>query len=435
MRSIATLTLALYCVSIPAAAKNSAPAFDILTYRLPSAEVSARISLTLESCQTIPIVSGEAVLVADATATPDSFTLNTKQLDSARIKRNLKITLHETGTIASIDSATVDRTGSIFGNVIRFAASVAGAFFGFTPKAAAFRQSPSDNKKSMCAEPILAAIARVNEVDRQLSDWRSQKLPGAPKDAEAQSSAIDALAAERAALRVGPLYVDLQTSLPFSKLVQNSDEKTVWITETAFDMTSMQKAWLKEGQTAPAITMAWRVTLPGKTSPPAADGAPAAKCAARLAELDGKGICFVRPLSTKISAKATASNMQLKNTTFTLEAQRGFPIPQWGELNILSLSTGFGGNKQLSLTLDKFGRVSAMQWSSEARAETVTGGLAGLAEQAAGFAAANSEAAKQKREIDELSTQQALNRLRACREILNAGGSACPADAPTGGPN
>ena len=133
------------------------------------------------------------------------------------------------------------------------------------------------------------------------------------------------------------------------------------------------------------------------------------------------------PATVTFSLAITAAGMSLASGP--LSAQGKFPIPQWGVIRILPLSAGFGSNRETSLTLDKFGRVTAAKWTSAARAENVTSVLAGLADQANGVVAANSRTAREKSEIDQLQTQQTLNRLRACREILDAGGSACPAEA------
>jgi hypothetical protein len=64
--------------------------------------------------------------------------------------------------------------------------------------------------------------------------------------------------------------------------------------------------------------------------------------------------------------------------------------------------------------------------SSSARAENVTAGLAGLAAQASALASANNQLARQKSKIEELTTQQQLNKLRSCQETPAVGGYTCP---------
>jgi hypothetical protein len=119
------------------------------------------------------------------------------------------------------------------------------------------------------------------------------------------------------------------------------------------------------------------------------------------------------------------------NKPLTLEKAEVFPVPQWGALRTFPLVAAVGSSRQVSLTLDKFGRASELKWSSEAKLESLTGTAADLAGKVQGVVSANSAVNRNKAEIEELTTLQSLNRLRACREILDQGGSACPAEAPT----
>lgn len=422
-RSIAFLA-ALATASAAVAAKKPQPDFELIRYRLPATGVAARLSLTLESCEAGGItVSGEGSLVAEAGAAPGTFSLTSRQLESARVKRSVGMTLHDTGTIATVESAAEDRTGSILGNVIKFVAGVAGAFLGRPLAAGA--AGGGTKAKTTCSEGVTKALARIAAIETALAEWRTSDVPADPKDAADQSKAIDRLAAERAALRVGILHVDLSSELDLAKLAAGGAD--TWTATTAFDTEPLGRAWLKAGATAPAIRAAWTVRLPLGTGVPAAAQQPAALCRASLDAMGGQGICFATPAQAAFQAKVGATGMTILNGA--VEPKGSFPMPQWGTLRVLGLSAGFGSNREASLTLYKFGRVSAAKWTSAARAENATAALAGIAGQASAIAAANGETAREKSEIEALTTQQTLNRLRACREILDAGGSACPAEA------
>jgi hypothetical protein len=104
-------------------------------------------------------------------------------------------------------------------------------------------------------------------------------------------------------------------------------------------------------------------------------------------------------------------------------------MPQWGKLWELSTLAAVGASRKTGIVLDKFGRATEMKWSSEARAESLTSTAAAVASQVQTIVSAKSTVNQQKAEIEELTTQQQLNRLRACKEILEAGGSQCPAEA------
>lgn len=422
-RSLAVLLIGVVLPSL-AFSQLKVP-FEVVRYKLPQTAVSMKASLTLESCTESPIVSGEATIVATASVAPAVFSLNTQQLQSSRIKRTLNISLQDTGTIATIDSNIEDRTAAIIGNAIKFAASVAGSFI-------SAKTSPGDLPAvSWCDASTQAALARVHQVDAILKSWRTRDLPASPREAIDQSKAIDALAAERAALRIGVLHVDLEVPIDLQalKLKTAGDPASGWVAETVVEMKPLREAWLGDGLLTPSMTINWLVKLPPERMPLKAEDQPASTCQSQLDARQGKALCFVTPLMASFSAIAATRNLAFKDSTFTLEAKKGFPVSQWGTLQLLELRAGFGSNKQLSLSLDKFGQVSTMKWTSEARAETVTSGLAGIAGQVSGVVTANDKLTRQKAEIDELTTQQTLNRVRACQEILAAGGSACPADA------
>lgn len=421
----ATTIIACISGSTAATAKNRTPDFELIRYRLPAASVAAKLSLTLERCDPSGMsASGEASLVSEAGASVESYPLTTMQLESSRMKRSIAITLHDTGTIATIDSAVEDRTGAIFGNVIKFVAGIAGAFLGIpvAPAAAAGGHGPKP-KPDICSAGVLKALQRVKTIETVLAEWRGDAIPSDSAEAIAQSKAIDRLVAERAALRVGVLHVDLETDLDFALLKAGAKG---WIASTAFETKPIAAAWLIENATSPRVSANWTVTPPGNGVPAVADQ-PAAQCIAKLSSMSGLGLCFLTPGKAAFAAEISSSGIEIAKSA--TQAKASFPIPQWGTLRVLGLSAGFGSNREASMTLDKFGRVSAAKWTSAARAENATAALAGIAEQANTIASANSRLARQKGEIDALETQQTLNRLRACQEILDAGGSACPAEA------
>jgi hypothetical protein len=402
--------------------------FEALRYQLPASKISAKLSLTLEDCGTAPRVSGEVQLAAEADAAPDVFVLRTSQLESARIKRTLNITLHDTGAIATINSATEDRTGAIFGNIVKFLANIAGAVFGVPVGGAASLAPPA----SRCNDTARAALARVANIERLIGELRSKPGASDPKLASERSKAIDDLAHERAALRVDILHVDVTAPLDLSKLalapVDPAHPGQRWIATLPVKTKTIAQAWLPSRASPPAMTASWIVTLPEAKAPKIAGAQPADECRHAVTEQSYPAICFVTPIDATFAATLASADLVTKKdgSAISFDADESLPVPQWGTLQYLPLTAGFGSNREMSLTLDKFGRVSEMKWTSQARAETVTAGLAGLAAQASALAGANNHLAEQKSEIEELTTQQQLNKLRACREILAVGGYTCP---------
>ena len=426
------LSLLLAC---PTAAWAGAarPDFELIRYRLPETAVSARISLTLESCDSDPVVSGELAIVAEADGSEAEFPLTTGRLKSNFIKRELKLSLHDTGAIATLGSANENRVGAIVGDAIKFVAQVAGAFVhGGAPLAMPSKALPPPPLGSACSPEALEALARVKAIDDRLAAWRTAPAPADPVAASAQSRAIDRLATERAALRVGLLHADLVAPLDLGDLPKTTP---AYMVTTTPRMDGRRVPWLAKEPAADAVKVAWTVNPPEGGAFPAQTATTACRSALAPGAKDKKGklgICLPRPVYAKVQAQLISSWISSGGgATSSLKAAKTLPFPQWGDVQFLDLTAK--GDRVVNLSLDKFGRTSEASWTAKARAETIAAGLAGAAEQAAAFAAANSSSARQKAEIDALTTQQTLNRLRACREILAAGGSACPAEASVGG--
>lgn len=111
-------------------------------------------------------------------------------------------------------------------------------------------------------------------------------------------------------------------------------------------------------------------------------------------------------------------------------ASSSVSISQWGEITYFPLSAGFGGSKTLSMTLDEFGSVSSYGWKSNASGNALTTFSASAFESIKGISDVEQgeTLAEKKAEIDELETQQKLNKLRECEAIIKNGGYNCSED-------
>jgi len=426
------MSLMLACPTV-ACAQAPKSNFELIRYKLPETAVSAKISMTLESCGANPEVSADLAVVGEADASAAEFPLTTGQLQGAIVKRELKLTLHDTGAIATLGSSNENRLGAIVGDAIKFVAQVVGAAAGL--KANAIGGGPKTTPPaSICSPEAESALARVKAIDEQLAKWRAKEVPSNPVEASAQSKAIDRLAAERAGLRVGILQADLVEPLDLSGLSKAAAGEPYVVT-SALTLDKQDLPWLDDHGELDGFTITWTVSPPQGGTFPAPAQMATEVCKRRLeppkpGEKGPIGICLPRPVYAKVQVELTAASQQTEGRpASSFKARKILPMPQWGVVEFLDLK---GGDRDVNLSLDKFGRTSEASWTAKARAETVAAGLAGAAEQVAAFAAANSKTARQKSEIDALTTQQSLNRLRACREILAAGGSACPAEATIG---
>lgn len=420
-RTSTKMVVAVLCMSA-ASQSNAADkheGFEVLRYRLPSTMVSAKLALTLEQCGPDLKISGDGSISADAGAAPGTFTLRSDQLESARVKRTLDVTLHDNGSIATINSVAEDRTASIIGNLIKFVTSL------IVPAAApSFNGGKGSPPAFDCTPEVKDALARVRWIDQRLSNWRKQPVPAQPKLAAELSGAIDKLANERAALRSTVLHADVVAPLDVDPIPAVTSG--AWQATTAPALDAVE-AWFTT--TPPNLKMQadWLITLPNGTGVLNAAAGPAAQCAAGLAT-GYQAVCLVTPLTARIKANVSMSGtgIQLTGGPMEIASKGAIPMPQWGTLHYLPLSVGFGGNRQVSLSMDAFGRVSESKWSSEARGESATAALAGIVAQANSAVTANSQVAREKAEIDQLTTQQSLNKLRACRDVLKSGGFTCP---------
>jgi len=103
-------------------------------------------------------------------------------------------------------------------------------------------------------------------------------------------------------------------------------------------------------------------------------------------------------------------------------------IGQWGDLSYFDMEVGFGGRKTLNLTLDAFGRKTTFGTSSQARGEGITSFLSSSATAVSGIVdnIEGRSAGEDQATIDALTRQQNLNRLEACRMVIENGGFTCP---------
>jgi hypothetical protein len=256
-----------------------------------------------------------------------------------------------------------------------------------------------------CTVAVGDGLERVNEIRRSVAVLRG-KLSAGQGNSEDLERRINALLSEAAAIRQKSLTV------PFSKeLPSEGPAKDIDISDALAELLDMERADIVK----------LRVT------PPLPQAAPVAYACADTASL-----CLPNPrlpsATWKVSvvAKGTEPGKDKELASGKVTA----PMPQWAPTVELPLTVGFAGNRTFSAQYDAFGRMTKGSWGSEARGATIAEAVAGYAETGAALKGKLEGLDRQKAEIEELETQQKLNRLRACREILEAGGSACPTEAP-----
>jgi hypothetical protein len=374
-----------------------------IEYRMPRTDVIATLQLKLVKCAPLELDADLGIL-AKAGVREGSWYLQGEKLASSRIKRELKLTLGDDRVLMGVNSANADQTPAIVGNVVKVLLAAGAALA--TPLS--------------CQGDAQAAVARVSVLKKQMLKLRTKLSESAADTPTAQdlkfARELNTLSREYAALQEGLLRVDLSETLVLDDEVKSATPRPVTF------KTEQLKKWFgavdaKEFDTylgltwsAKAVTAAPKDALNGKPS------------WTRRARDCGLSLSVPQTRVVRVDLK---SNIP---TFVELKAKADLAISQWNDPAQLCLDVGFGESRSVSLAFDKFGQTKELSWATEARAANVAGALAGIAPDAVALRTAlqgPSALADQKAEIDELETQQKLNKLRACRAILDAGGFNC----------
>ncbi|MGR4877054.1 hypothetical protein [Pseudoxanthomonas sp. LARHCG66] len=426
----------------PEQPKNTASYID---YQLPVTNAQIALNLVLTSCNPVE-AKAEVSIIPMVTPTPFAehrFRVNGEDLRSYTKKQDLKIELHPVGSIKSINSSTEDRTAAIVGNVLKIVAPIVGAA-GSKPTAQA------------CNDTTKEALVRYGSLTSDISDLR-KSMVGA-KDPAATQKKIDAFAAEAALIRTELLSLTLTRQIELYRTVYVPPAGTPARTDTASDRPknvggerirwSRQdlKKWFtvpgSDTMTADWFSIGWCLRgddVPGNAACSAIqfdqifdNSVPEVRTAAKIScdIADAKcptTLVFREPVAAKLTVISLDSSLK---SDLTPLAKAPMAMAQWGEVTYLPLTVGFGQARNLSLSLDEFGRRSTFGWTSNAQMEGITGGALGVVESAAALRASRESAdlKSMKAEADELQMQLTLNKLRNCKAVIDAGGYNCPTE-------
>ncbi|QIB08549.1 hypothetical protein GZ982_28775 [Pseudomonas fluorescens] len=80
------------------------------------------------------------------------------------------------------------------------------------------------------------------------------------------------------------------------------------------------------------------------------------------------------------------------------------------------------------MKFDKFGRTSEFTWNAESKVANSLSAVAGYSTDTTASVKAfrGAELAKDKIELDELTTKRALQKAKICDAVIEAGGTTCP---------
>jgi hypothetical protein len=395
-----------------------------IDYRLPRTDVTVTLGVDLKQCMDkgAPDVTIETSLKADAVAGVNEkiYHLSGAELSSSVTKKQLTIDADENGVISAVNTTATDQRTVILGNILKIAATVASV--------AARAGQPVVS----CSSIASTALAQQAALKSQLDAARAQ-LPSSPEPAKVQKQ-IDALAAQLVAVKA-TLHRDLiakvkldtsydKTTAPAGKPVEFDPKQLGELLNVTVIGPGSTTKPMDKSSASPIEVKAYytRNNLESPLGGTAADTP--MTC----------GQWMMVPASTPISFVLNPTGMLLQGDPSTPADERlvktNMTASQLENPAKLCLSAAFGENRTIGLKFDKFGRTTEFSWSADARAANIAGGLAGAAPDAAATVTGlrGSSLAADKRELDQLTTQQALKKARDCQDLLDAGASSCPKD-------
>jgi hypothetical protein len=393
-----------------------------ITYYLPEATASVSVNLSVTDCTPDAQVKPEITVAIVASQGSLNYRLEGGELASWNKTRDIYIALNENRSIKTVNAMSADKTGAIVTNVIKGVASIV---------AIAGAKTPTN---LMCSKETIAALEMTKVIQLRLKALRASLLGKDQRHVEEVRQSIDSLANEFARLKNSK---ELMIPLPVKTIDMTRAAGTIDWASTEIPMALISSAaagnssgpfklayCLEKAGSSPDATKCTLQHVTTLSANPVKQKAPSCpgdeNCKRTLVLREPETV-----LLTLVAAGSGFGNQQTKR----LKAVT-LPVPQWGEFSYLALDVGIAESRTVGVTLDEYGRRTAMSWKSDARAETLTGAV--TSELDAGSNLKKSidgrELSKQKSEIETLQTQQTLNKLKFCEDVIQAGGYTCPAN-------
>ncbi|HUD94948.1 hypothetical protein [Sphingobium sp.] len=377
-----------------------------MEYRLPRTDAVVAVTMTIKDCDTFR-VDGSIAVTPQAGAGAKAFSIPASSLASARIKRSFKITRNGNDVLIGINSTVADRTPQIAGNVLKTVATLLPVL-----AAAPVTTIPQ------CNALTRSLTVRSKALTEQLKNLNAPPASGAPAATPAETKAkgddIDAISKQLAAVKTAlTITFNVPVTLPEANPGSDGSAAASAMVKDPFG------AWF-ENYTADQVTklygLAWTIKPEATTYTtvvPLHPRNPSRDC----------GFKVPIPYATRATLEVVGQGEKVTDLKKTLVVYVG----QWDSRE-LCIDAGFGETRTNELAFDDYGRMTSANWSSEARAETISGAISGSAGDMATVIGtiAPTTVKAQKAEIDELQTQQNYNKIKACEAVIKAGGSTCP---------
>jgi len=413
------------CAALAACATTDAGPGASIAYRMPRTDAQIALTATLAHCTATTLVLQDAnlTLTAVAGARPELWTLDGTVLASGRIKRSLKITTTDDGNrvITGVNSTQTDKTPAIMGNVVKTFAELA-------PARGLFESETS--AASMCNQEVDHTLKRVKTIRGGMATLRDQLQSEAdPTKAKKLNTALNGLATELAGLQTGILHVETSAFLALPEKPFQGQRPAAPTTVTLDDAPFAK--WFDADSRDTRAQRVARLFALNVTAEEEPAGKSQTVTVRDPKTLRACGLSMWIPATVAAQVRVTAVGPAYAKLS-DLTTQKRLPVSQWADPVPLCLDAGFGEDRTVNLSFDKYGEVTTLDWTSEATAATVSGAIAGMAPDAVTAIQTlhPSEEAVEKAQIERLQTRQQLNELRHCQAVIDNGGYDCSQAAP-----
>lgn len=324
-----------------------------------------------------------------------AYRLDLMALPDGRHSQDLSLEKYPNGTVQTLNSTVEDRSAAAAGELLNFAASLAGIRQAVAP--ADFPSGLTDPYVDLCSPATRKVLAQIAELKASILELLRTRGDLAidvgvkPKGAAAALAALDAQIKAKhdliAALRAKYLTVKIQRTVLPHALRQSAyyspSPKALraagWFSAQGGTRFAAYKKrlWAQhrwgEAPAQPILVTELRF---GQAPPQPLPGHPAAPAADHF--------WYRQPLEVSYELCLDACAHGDGRPTQTPRLLRGdLAVPQWAEVRAVPFTVGWFGKRSLAMSFDPWGRITKLTWQTPARVEALAAGLAQPALQAA----------------------------------------------------
>lgn len=407
----------------PSGALTSAATFD---YVMPETTVKVGLNITIEECASPTPdnvkFNAEITPTVSAIAGPTSYHLVGGDLSSWWTSHDISITKYDDGSIKTLNSTDSNRALAAFTNIVKDVASLATLMAG----------SPNPNGLK-CSMEVLSALHKVGQLKAAIARAQDLLATASGRNAADLTSAINAYAAEVARITT---TAPIRFTLPAQPVLFDREANFLVWTRADVPKDSFEPASITDGEFNLYYCVKRQsaaVSTPCELKTKARDTVMSTPMSAAPNSCGDDTTCThtIVMREPKIGVLTLIYDGQAwGNASGHVAKVASIPVAQWGDFTLLSASVGLAETRTIGFSLDEYGAKTSFTWKSDARAESISGGLSSALDATNSMATSlrDPELAAKKNELDSLQTDQKPNQMKACKAVIEAGGFTCPAN-------